>query len=671
MKRCLSLVLMVLMLLSVPMGLASCGPMEDKGAVVNMYYVGEMYDFDPARAAYDDDAMRVLTLLYEPLFKLKENGKVEPALAEDYKIIRDTENDVYQMEITLRKTAWSDGTPVKASDVVYAWQRIIEPDFKSEAAALLYDIQGALEVKNGDLQSSIGDFKVTAEDASTITITFRNFYDEEGNILRDEKGNAIEVDYDAFLRNLTSVALAPVCESVVSKAADYWSRYITTIVTNGAFQLRELDFALGEFTLERNRYYNYENKDMIPEKDDPDKHVTPYQLVTTWGKPAQREKIFKEQLDTMFAEKSIFLMAEMPAELREKYKDDATVSDVLSTMSLYFNLNTPRIGADKGIKDPEVRKALSQALDREAIVDLLVFAKPATGFISHGVFENGGRRKLFREEGEDLIAKNGDLDAAKATITAKRLSADSRQIILGYVAGEKQKAVAEYIKATWKELGFTVKLKALGAEEIVVLGDGTTMPATDYQETMGSVDFRYHMPYGHDLYEDFVLGSKEAALSRYEALSNWEKENYWGDADEVEFYDVLLVDVQMLSPDAFSPLAAFSTVFNGNGVDISLNSDGTQRETNQLHVTGYSSAAYDALILKAYQEPDLAKRAAILHEAEKQLLADMPIIPLTFGQTYYMKSRKLKGITTDYYGYPILTDMKLKNYQDYLPTGEN
>ncbi len=666
MKRCLSLLLMVLMLLSVPMGLASCGPMEDKGAIVNMYYVGEMYDFDPARSLYDDDAMRVLSLLYEPLFKLKENGKVEPALAEDYEILRDTENDVYQMEITLRKTAWSDGTPVKASDVVYAWQRIIEPDFPCEAAALLYDIQGALEVKNGDLGSSIGDFKVTAEDATTITITFRNFYDEEGKILRDEKGNAIEVDYDAFLRNLTSISLAPVCESVVSKAPEYWSRYVTTIVTNGAFGIRSLDFAVGEFTLERNRYYNYENKDLVPEGDDPDKHVTPYQLVTTWGKATDREKIFKEQLDTMFAENSLFLMAEMPFDMREKYEDDAVVTDALSTMSLYFNLATPRIGADKGIKDAEVRKALSMALDREAIADLLVFAKPATGFISHGVFENAGRRKLFREETDDLLPKNADLEGAKAAITAKSLKSESRQIVLGYVAGEKQQAVAEYIKTTWRELGFLVTLRPLSSTEMVVLENGTIKEADALREGE-TIKCRYEMPYAYDLYRDFVFGDKETVLAEYEALAPFRKESYWGDATDVEFFDVLLVDAQMLSPDAFAPLAAFSTAFNGNGVDISLNADATQRETNFLHVTGYASEAYDALILKAYREPDLAKRAEILHDAEEQLLADMPVIPLTFGQTYYVKSKKIKGIKTDYYGYPILTDMKLKNYQDYLP----
>ena len=97
MKKFSSLCLAVLLLLSSVLGLASCGELKDSGAVISTYYVGEMYDFDPARAVLDDDSMRVMALLYEPLFTLGENGKVVPALAESYKILRDVESQEYKM----------------------------------------------------------------------------------------------------------------------------------------------------------------------------------------------------------------------------------------------------------------------------------------------------------------------------------------------------------------------------------------------------------------------------------------------------------------------------------------------------------------------------------------------------------------------------------------------
>ena len=234
---------------------------------------------------------------------------------------------------------------------------------------------------------------------------------------------------------------------------------------------------------------------------------------------------------------------------------------------------------------------------------------------------------------------------------------------------------------------FTYKSKMKDAPKNLQVNDEVERPLTKEayeklrEKTEGSaekqnVKYHFRSPDILDLYEDFVLGDKTQALAEYNALGTYEKNNYWSATPNrianVKFFDAILIDLQMLSPDAFAPLAAFSTVYGGQGVDLSLNADGTQRETSEIHVTGYNKAEYDALIEEAFLTRDAEARAAILHEAEEMLLDDMPIIPLTFGQAHYVKSRKLRNIDTTYYGYPILTDMKLKNYQKYLPEeGEN
>ena len=46
--------------------------------------------------------------------------------------------------------------------------------------------------------------------------------------------------------------------------------------------------------------------------------------------------------------------------------------------------------------------------------------------------------------------------------------------------------------------------------------------------------------------------------------------------------------------------------------------------------TGYSSAEYDRLVTAAQSELDMGVRAALLEEAERVLLADMPVMPLYF-----------------------------------------
>ncbi len=644
MKKCLSLLLAVLMLSSVCLTFASCGGNNDAGAVINAYYVGETYDFDPAYAMIDDDAARVLSLLYEPLFRLDNRGRIRNALAKEYKIIKRPEKALYQMEIKLRDASWSDGSQVTAYDVVYSWQRLIDPGFKSQAAALLYEIEGALEVKtatpdeNGDYKvSPEGDFKVTAEDAYTLTITFRNHYDENDNL--------VEVDYDAFLRKLTSIALAPVSQTTVSKAEDYWATRAATIVTCGPFRVSTLDLALGEFTLERNRYYHrlkMEDETLVTMKELKGS-VNPYQIISNWTEEAWNS------IADSFAAETVFLLCDMPLEMRKTQTKKAETADLLSTSTVL--INQTETGA-AFLKDADVRKALSLAIDRTEIASLLTFAKPADGFISHRVFETDSSRNTFRNENSALLSTAAKVADAEALLA----DANLRGVLtlrLAHADNEADTAVAEYLKETWEGLDwgsgvtFRVELTPLSYHTERVYPDKNDQ--TQY--------YMINSSELEDVYEDFELRKYNAdgVILPNKAV-----------------FDAVIVDYQMLSPDAFAPLCGFSSWMNGNGVDFVPDAEGNRTEMAYKHMTGYVSESFDEKIEAAYDEADLTKRAAILHEAEGILLEDMPIIPLTFGQSFYVKSGLIRGIdTNNYYGYPILTEMSMKNYEKYLPEDQS
>jgi oligopeptide transport system substrate-binding protein len=62
------------------------------------------------------------------------------------------------------------------------------------------------------------------------------------------------------------------------------------------------------------------------------------------------------------------------------------------------------------------------------------------------------------------------------------------------------------------------------------------------------------------------------------------------------------------------------------------------RSTSGLNDTGYNNAEYDRLVTAAQSELDPEKRASLLQDAEKIMLADMPILPLY----YYVSTRMLK-----------------------------
>jgi ABC-type transport system substrate-binding protein len=608
MKKILAIILSIATLLSIPVAMTSCGNSSDLGAEVAMYFVGDVYDFDPTRAYVDDDAVKLFNLIYEPLFTLNAKGEVEGALAKSYEIIEDEEKGLYQMEIVLRDTYWNTGDPVTAEDVLYAWERILDCGFKSQAAAMLYDIKNALAVKRGDM--TISDLGISA-DNKLLTITF------EGKI-----------NYDEFLRNLTSIALVPLSNknSNVDKASDYWGKRKATIITNGPFCIDTLDYNMGELTLQRNVYYRRSPAETKGVTD----HVTPNLLMTKWNIETEDVWYTNEQyLDLMyeqFVNKAIFYIGDLSLAKRAECKDIAEVSDLLSTYTCVFGQNNPAFANEK------VRLALSAAIDREYIAELLTFAKPATGLISYGVYNGKSAKKSFRTEGGELISATADMDLARQLIKESGLqfNSNTRKITLGYKDCQADEEVAAYIASVWRELGFNVNLRALSTDDVEI--------KTDPNDDSTKINIKENQ------YQD-----------AYEALASKDSK-----------CDAILVDYQMFSVNALTALAGFTSSMNGNGIDMTLDEEGYRSYEFISHVCGYKNEEYDALVKKAYEEKDLDKRAEILHEAEKMLLEDMPVIPLVFNQSFYLSSKLLKKIEVNPYGLTALTNLKMKNYKKYL-----
>ena len=99
MKRLLALLLCLVMVVSV---VAGCGKKDDddKGAVIRTYMTSKIYNLDPIYAYIDDAATKIMGMVYEGLFTLNANGKVEKALCKDYKIIEDEDLDLFMLLIT-------------------------------------------------------------------------------------------------------------------------------------------------------------------------------------------------------------------------------------------------------------------------------------------------------------------------------------------------------------------------------------------------------------------------------------------------------------------------------------------------------------------------------------------------------------------------------------------
>lgn len=627
MKKIISLVLATVLLLGIVGSMAGCGK---KDTEIRIYLGDQVYDFDPALAFVDDNVSRVMGLLFEPLFLLDEDGDVEYGLAESYEIIEDEERGEYKMEIKLRDSYWNDGkTKVTADDVSFAWKRILDPQFPSQAAPLLYDIKNAAAIKQDVLGISRDDLGLEAN-RDTLTITF------EGKI-----------DYDAFLRNLTSVALVPLRANKIAQDADlpgeaYFGKRAAYIATNGMFAIRSWNRGTGEFTLQRNDYYHVEN----PEENERVEGVYPSKLQMNWTdeKFEQRysgnmNKFLKDKMANFgklaeVAEDAVFCVGVLPAEkeIRLEYLEDAEIFDAFSTYTYIFNTNKAPFDNEN------VRRAFSMVLDREYLAEQLVYAKAADGFISPAVWDSVKKKTSFRSEAESLIVTTAKLEEAKALVASVDKSAP---VTLTVRNDAEERLIAKHAKAQWEKLGFTVVLNVVTVDTQVWVEEENK---GDYKLGIEGIPGR-----------EIVLGKDP----------NAEKQNtmvVYDDAIQAAYatgsFDILGVDYNMYSTNAFTALCGFTTLLNGNGVAYSVDEETGSSAVERLHCSGFSDAAYDAIMDRALAEKDLEKRAAILHEAEEYLISKMPIVPVVYNQLYYVVE-EIRGLDFDGYGAPVFTKASL------------
>ena len=582
MKKIISLVLALTLLVSCAVCLASCGAPEDDGPEISVYLGERVHDFDPTDYFVDSNAEQIMSLLYDPLFYVNDDGKLKlEGAADDY----DVDEDERTIVITLRETYWSDSEPVKPDDFIYAWRSILlEPTEANPAAALLYDIENAWEIKCGN----ISPYELGAKKTSDFELTIKY---REG------------ADYEQLLKNLATVASAPVRQDIITELnGGYWSKFVNSAVTNGPFCIGEINEKDNYFTLARNLGY-HQALDVVDYTD----VVRPGKLISFIEPVNGESKLTYSDIEN----KTVFYMADASLEDRANHKDSAMVSDDLSTYTYVFNMENPLFANVK------VRQALSMVIDRNEIINKITFGKAATGFIPPAVLDSNGKSSFGYG---NLISASAKVDEAKELIKDVDFGGVKKEFTLTVNDDEESIAIANIAINAWKELGFTVKLDARGAIP-------TELPTGT--ETLKFTDSAIQVAVN-----DATRGEND--------------------------FDVIAVDWQMYSTDAFVALSAFATNFSGCGVEL------PKGDKMYGSFGGYADAEYDKLIEEAYNSWDKGERSSKLHDAEAKLVESACIIPLVFNQNYAFISRDLSKIEFDGFGNFVLTDTKQKNYRDYL-----
>jgi ABC-type oligopeptide transport system substrate-binding subunit len=283
---------------------------------------------------------------FRALVELGPQLEVLPDLARSWEVLQGGSRYLFHLADDAR---WSDGAPVTAHDVEFAWKRVLNPATGAPYASLLYDVKGAEAYHQGEV-SNPDTVGVHAVDDTTLLVD-------------------LEGPTGYFLQLLTQETTFPVPQHVVEGHGDAWAQP-GNIVTNGPFALA--DYRPGDsLVLVRSARYRGGWTGNVERVE-----------IALLGKPAWREQVALYEADELDAlDITGFPVAE-GERMRQRHPDQFISALRLATGCFGLNVNRPPLD------DVRVRRALTLATDREVIAGEVYggSAVPATGgFVPPGM----------------------------------------------------------------------------------------------------------------------------------------------------------------------------------------------------------------------------------------------------------------------------------------------
>ena len=465
-RRCLGMLAVVLGI-SILIG---CGTEKKKEKQFLRVFVGmEPESLDPHKCS-STYAFNYLRNMIEGLTVLDAKGQAQPAAAKSWDVSPDGMKYIFH----LRENKWSNGEKVTAHDFVYAWQRVLNPQFASIYAFMLYPVKGAEAYNAG---------KITVEKLGVKALDDKTFQVE------------LERPTAYFLNLCTHHAAFPVCKKVV-ESNPKWAGAPETYIGNGPFVFKEWVHN-NKIIVEKNE--NYWNKDKV-------KLAKIHYLLSDKNTTAM----------ALFDNKELDLVDAPPFTDIERLKKEGVLHLSDSIRTSYYDFNNKKPPFD----NKKVRQAFAMAIDGETMAKKIYHDIPrvATGWVPKG-FYNPVTKKDFREEGGVLLK----FDPEKA----RQLLAEAGYpggkglppVTLLYSTGVNTKLDAEAAQEMWlKNLGVNVELrnqewKVFSSTRIA--GDYQIAAAAwvgDYFDPMTFID--YFLSYGTHNYGKYTNPAYDALVEK-------------------------------------------------------------------------------------------------------------------------------------------------------------
>ena len=365
---------------------------------------------DPHRAE-GVPASNVLRDLFEGLVMEDPSGRYIPGAAESWSLSKDAKTYIFKMR---ENGKWSNGDDVTAEDFVYGLRRSVDPITLSNYSSMLYPIKNARDIVLGKKKpETLG---VRAEGPDTLIIE-------------------LEEPTPYFLSLLTHSTTYAAHRPTVEEFGAQFTRP-GKLVGNGAFKLEEWRVQ-SHIKLTRNREY-WDDKNTVLEEV----YYYPIDDVNSSFKRYRAQEL--DFTETVLAEQLPWIRQCLPQDLK--------LAPYFGSYYYGFN-NTQPPFKDK----PKLRTALSMAIDRAVITDIILGAGqiPAYSLVPPV--------KTFTAVPADWAEwtqEERNKEAQKLYRTSGFSKESPLEVEILYNTSENHKRIALAIAAMWKQtLGVKTTLR--------------------------------------------------------------------------------------------------------------------------------------------------------------------------------------------------------------------
>jgi len=361
---------------------------------------GDPETLDPSRAE-SIHAFNVLRDLYEGLVTEGPDGTLMPGAASAWEVSAD--GRVYTFHLR-DKVKWSNGMPVTAGEFVASFRRTLAPESQSAYAFLLDPIKNSAAVASGRMPPA--ELGVRAVDRLTL-----------------------QIELAAPAGYFPGILAMPIAFPLFGEEAFDPRQFgdPSSFVGNGPYVLRSRD-PDARIRLERNPRFRESGQVQM-------RFVDYYPIAD-----AQAEF-------SMYRAGELDITATVPpaqiANLRRTRADELRISPSLGLYYIAFDLKEPRLD------DRRLRQALSMAIDRETLADIVGRGEQA----AYGIVPDGVMRYRPARYAWQSVSRQARESRARALYKDAGFGdASALALTLMYDAGDIHETVALTVTAMWRDV---------------------------------------------------------------------------------------------------------------------------------------------------------------------------------------------------------------------------